>query len=99
MTGALAEAENLQSRAQVLQSRLKVCQKVFFFALSQVPLKLEPMPMKSLPVFSVGLKMLICKASVVQWLCHSPCKPGVAGSIPGFTSPSDGTINRGPVSI
>ena len=39
------------------------------------------------------------EASVVQWLCHSPCKPGVAGSIPGFSSPSDGTINRGPVSI
>ena len=39
------------------------------------------------------------EASVVQWLCHSPCKPGVAGLIPGFSSPSDGTINRGPVSI
>ena len=39
------------------------------------------------------------EASVVQWLCHSPYKPGVAGSIPGFSSPSDGTINRGPVSI
>ena len=38
------------------------------------------------------------EASVVQWLCHWPCKPGVAGSIPGFSSPSDGTINRGPVS-
>ena len=24
-------------------------------------------------------------ASVVQWLSHSPCKPGVAGSIPGFS--------------
>ena len=24
------------------------------------------------------------EASVVQWLCHSPCKLGVAGSIPGF---------------
>ena len=39
------------------------------------------------------------EASVVQWLCHSPCKPGVAGSIPGFSSLSDGTINRGPVYI
>ena len=29
------------------------------------------------------------EASVVLWLCHSPCKPGVAGSIPGFSSPSD----------
>ena len=23
--------------------------------------------------------------SVVQWLSHSPCKPGVTGSIPGFS--------------
>ena len=43
--------------------------------------------------------MYILEASVVQWLCHSPCKPGVAGSIPGVSSPSDGTINRSPVSI
>ena len=43
--------------------------------------------------------MRVQEASVVQWLCHSPCKPGVAGSIPGFSSPSDGTINRGPVSL
>ena len=34
-----------------------------------------------------------------QWLCHSHCDPGVAGSIPGFSSLSDETINRGPVSI
>ena len=26
------------------------------------------------------------EASMVQLLCHSPCKPGVAGSIPGFSS-------------
>ena len=39
------------------------------------------------------------EASAVQWLCHSPCKAWVAGSIPGFSSPSDGTIDRGPVSI
>ena len=39
------------------------------------------------------------EASVVKWLCHSPCKPGVAGSIPVFSSQSDGTIDRGPVSI
>ena len=39
------------------------------------------------------------EASVVQWLCHSPCKPGVASSIPGFSSPSDETLNRGPISI
>ena len=39
------------------------------------------------------------EAPMVQWLCHSPCKLGVAGLIPGFSSPSDGTINRGPVSI
>ena len=35
---------------------------------------------------------LYIEASVVQWLCHWTCKPGVAGSIPGFSSPSDGTI-------
>ena len=29
------------------------------------------------------------EASVAQWLSHLPCKPGVAGSIPGFSSPSD----------
>ena len=33
---------------------------------------------------------------MVQWLCHSPCKPGVAGSIPGFSSPSDGTVTEVP---
>ena len=27
---------------------------------------------------------------------HSPCNPGVAGSIPGFSSPLDETINQGP---
>ena len=36
---------------------------------------------------------------MVQWLCQSPCKPGVVDSIPGFSSPLDGTINRGPLSI
>ena len=30
----------------------------------------------------------------MQWLCHSPCKPGVADSIPGFSGPTDGTINH-----
>ena len=32
-------------------------------------------------------KTNLVEASVVQWLCHSPCKPGVAASIPGFSSP------------
>ena len=27
------------------------------------------------------------------------CKPGVVGSIPGFSSLSDGILNRGPVTI
>ena len=54
-------------------------------------------PSESNNVFIITVKRQ--EASVVQWLCHSPCKPGVAGSIPGFSSPSDGTINRGPVSI
>ena len=48
------------------------------------------------PLFT--LLYISSEASVVQWLCHSPCKPWVAGSIPGFSSPSDGTINRGLVS-
>ena len=46
-----------------------------------------------------GYMLSSLEASVVQWLYHSPCKPRVAGLIPGFSSPSDGTINRGPVSI
>ena len=62
--------------------------------------------------FCIGLNLNTClkqifdiqdryasEASVVQWLCHSPCKPGVAGSISGFSSLLDGTINEGPVSI
>ena len=36
------------------------------------------------------------EASVVQWLCHSPCKPG---SIPGFSSLLDGTINPSPYEL
>ena len=37
---------------------------------------------------------IVREASVVQWLCHSPCKPGVAGSIPGFSSLAvGGTLN------
>ena len=47
----------------------------------------------------MSLLKVILEASVVQWLCHSPCKPRVAGLIPGFSSQLDGTINRGPVSI
>ena len=39
------------------------------------------------------------EAAVVKWISHLPCKPGVAGSIPGFTSLSDETLSRGPVSI
>ena len=27
----------------------------------------------------------ISRSTVVQWVSHSPCKPGVAGSIPGFS--------------
>ena len=28
-------------------------------------------------------------ASMAQWLCHSPCKPGITSSIPGFSSLSE----------
>ena len=38
-------------------------------------------------------------AAVVKWINRLPCKPGLAGSIPGFTSLSDETLNRGPISI
>ena len=32
-------------------------------------------------------------------LSHTPCKPGVESSIPGFSTPFDETINRGPMTI
>ena len=35
----------------------------------------------------------IKQASVAQWLFNEPCKPGIAGLIPGFLSLSDETIN------
>ena len=36
---------------------------------------------------------------MAQWLSNSPSKPGVGGSIPGFSSLSDETLNRGPMTI
>ena len=30
---------------------------------------------------------------MLQWLSHSPCKPGLAGLSSGFSSPSDENIN------
>ena len=38
--------------------------------------------MSNVPICQAYFKR---EASVVQWLGHSPCKPGVAGSIPGFS--------------
>ena len=38
------------------------------------------------------------EAFMAQWLCHSPCKPEVAGSIAEISSPSDETLT-GPISI
>ena len=32
----------------------------------------------------------------MYWINYLPCKPGVAGSIPGFTSLSDETLSCGP---
>ena len=47
--------------------------------------------------FSVWLG-IYCKTE--SCLCiDTPCKPGVAHSIPGFTGLSGETINRGPVSV
>ena len=39
------------------------------------------------------------EASVAQWFSYSPSKPGVVGSVPGFSSLSDETLNRGPMTI
>ena len=39
------------------------------------------------------------EATLSQLLCHSPCKPGVAGLIVGFSSLLDETINRGPLAF
>ena len=38
-------------------------------------------------------------AALVKWISHSLCKPGVAGSIPGFSSLLNETENSGPLSI
>ena len=38
-------------------------------------------------------------AAVVLWINHLPCIPGVAGSIPVFTSLTDETLSPGPISI
>ena len=40
---------------------------------------------------NVGGAIQGIKVSVVQWLSHSPCKPGVAGSIPGFSKSNNKT--------
>ena len=39
------------------------------------------------------------EASVAERLSYPLCKPGVRSSIPGFSSLSDETLNRGPVSV
>ena len=39
------------------------------------------------------------EASVAERLSYPLCKPGVLSSIPGFSSLSDETLNRGPVSV
>ena len=43
-------------------------------------------------IYTQGLHSLVyIEAAVVSWINHLPCKPGVAGSIPGFTCLSDET--------
>ena len=44
-------------------------------------------------------KIIKIEASVAERLSYPLCKPGVPSSIPGFSSLSDETLNRGPVSI
>ena len=39
---------------------------------------------------------VLIESSVAQWLCHSPCKPGVTGLIPGFSSLSDEILTEVP---
>ena len=39
------------------------------------------------------------EASVVKLVSHLPSNPGVMSSIPGFSSLSDETLNRGPVTV
>ena len=36
---------------------------------------------------------------MAKCLIYSPCKPGFLGYIPGFSSLSDETLNRGPMTI
>ena len=49
---------------------------------------------------SLFFLLSIClEASVVKWSSYSPCKSEVVGSIPGFSSLSDETLNRGLVSV
>ena len=55
-------------------------------------------------IFSIklGIKRdlpLLGEDSVAERLSYPLCKPGVLSSIPGFSSLSDETLNRGPVSV
>ena len=45
------------------------------------------------------MALIVLEASVAERLSYPLCKPGVPSSIPGFSSLSDETLNRGPVSV
>ena len=61
--------------------------------------RLDDIKSKNRQVNELTQLNLRLEASVVQLLSHLPGKPGVAGSISGFSNLSDETISRGPVSI
>ena len=48
-------------------------------------------------VISLYLEFFRSRCGVVE--SYLSCKPGFAGSIPGFSSLSDETFNHGPISI
>ena len=58
-----------------------------------------PTPTHPTPTRNYPTLLLTLEASVAYWLSFLPCKPGVVCSNPGFSSLSDETLNRGPVSI
>ena len=62
--------------------------------------KLATLRMLSKDLKNYPIQLIIkSHRGVVDRIKDLPCKPGVAGSIPSFTSLSDETLSRGLVSI
>ena len=62
--------------------------------LNLVKAMIDPVEWSSVTDEAQIAENMVCYSGYVNRLVNQ----GVAGSIPGFCSPSDGTINRGPVS-